>query len=339
MEELTPRDQIPENWLDRIRCPYCSTAPLKIERPAGSPENFSCPSCELAFRVAKADSSIFVLRDPIGTRTGFVGQWVNVKSFAQSMRNQANESQAKQQGAARKPELYASDQAMANEDPIFEKYSAEVIKNAADLYELGHGKGQIRETLSRYSGLRDDEIEEIFEYISRDKTSKAKVNISVPTWAMAAILIPFLCLLFYGIGIFIQYRMASSFEPGDEPRTVSIFQFGNLSDDMKKNVPDSVMDISMPVPVITPLDVTGGEIAACPLDAEAAVALYGAEVDDWQYHGLQKTWRLQSAFAEQITIPEGHLAVIPTIHEGISIRLIPGPVVINNSYLVMVRCP
>ena len=339
MEELTPRDQIPESWLDKIRCPYCSTAPLKIEHSAGISDHFSCPTCELAFRVAKADSSIFILRDPIGVNSGFVGQWVNIKSFSSSMRIGQQAPESVQQEGNKKLEVYATETAQNNEDPIYKKYAADIIKNAADLYELGHGIGQIKDTLSRYSGLRDEEIEEIFEYISRDKTSKAKVNISVPTWAMGFILVPFLCLIFYAIVVYVQYRTASSFTPGDEPRTVSVLSLGNLSDDMQDSIPDGIAEIAMPEPVVIPQEVTGGEIAACPADAEAAVVLYGAELQDWEYLSMQKTWRLQSTLAESITIPEGYLAVIPMIDKGISIRLIPGPVVLNNSYLVMIRCP
>ena len=339
MDELTPRDQIPESWLDKIRCPYCSTAPMNIEHPAGSPDNFSCPTCELAFRVAKADSSIFILRDPIGVDSGFVGQWIDIKSFSLSMRISQQGLAERKQPENKKPDIYATASQKNDEDPIYKKYSAEIIKNAADLYELGHGKAQIRSTLSRYSGLRDEEIDEIFEFISKDKTSKAKVNISLPTWAMGFIIVPFLCLISYAIFIYIQYQTDSSFTPGDEPRTISVLDFGNLSTENEDSISAGLMDLSMPKPIITPLEVTGEEVPACPVDAEAAMALYGAELEDWEYLSMQNTWRLQSTFAEQITIPEGYLAVIPTIDGGIFIKLIPGPVVINNSYLVMVRCP
>lgn len=340
MDDITPRDHIPENWVEKIRCPYCSTAPMNIVQPAGSPEHFSCPTCELAFRVARADSSIFILHDPIGHHSGYVGQWVGLKAFTSSMRIEPKDEQTKQHEFVN-PKVTEGevDPSELAKDPIYQKYSAEVIKNAADLFELGHGKPQIKDTLSRYSGLKDDEIDEILAYISRAKVSKAKVSIALPQWALGCILVPFLCLLSYAVIVFIQYQTASSFEPGDEPRTISVIELDNLPEGMQTIIPATIMDIAMPIPLIKPLPVSGGEIEACPVDVEGAMALYGGGVDDWEYRSLQKTWTLQSIFAEKIVIPEGHLGVIPTIDEGLSIRLIPGPVEINNSYLIMIRCP
>ncbi|MBI9049777.1 MAG: hypothetical protein JEZ00_10180 [Anaerolineaceae bacterium] len=340
MENLVPRDQIPQSWLEKSRCPYCSSAPLIIEHQPESPDHFVCPTCEMAFRVAKNESSIYVLHDPVGVSTGFVGQWVEMKTLISSTR-EIPKAEKQEQKPIKKQSVVSPAEGTTSDkrDSIYNKYPAEVIENAADLFEYGTSKQQIKETLNKYSELAEEEIDEIIDFISKRKVKQVAPTVSMPRWALGCIIVPFICLLAYGLIVYIQYRTASSFTAGDDPRSVSVMKYENLPEAIQNMIPPEVQEISMPVPLIEKLNVTGAEINPCPTDTDTAAVLYGGTPGEWDYNAQQKIWTLQAVVAETITVPEGHLGVIPYLNEGLSIQLMPGPVQISNAYLLVVRCP
>lgn len=347
METLLPRDQIPQSWLEKSRCPYCSSAPMVIEHIEGNPDQFACPTCELTFQVAQNSSNVFVVRDPLGVKTGYEGQWVEMKTLIENTHSGAapkepaqaplNKPSSQSESA---PNLSNQDAAPAiSRDPIYQKYSAEVIENAADLYAMGNSKQKIKEVLSRYSKLADEEIDEILNYISRKKSAESRGSFKLPRWALGIVIVPFVCLLAYALIVFIQYRASSSFAPGAAPKQVIVFEYANLPRAVRDLIPEEVQSVQMPSALVTQLEVTGGEVKACPSDGETAAGLFGGEAPDWQFNTAQQAWMMQSVYAQTLIIPEGYLSIIPIMNKGLSIQLVPGPARIMNAYLLLVRCP
>ncbi len=347
METLLPRDEIPQSWLEKSRCPYCSSAPLIIEHMEGNPDQFTCPNCELSFQVAKNSPSVFVIQDPIGVYTGYVGQWVEMKILMQGARSDSSSAPSVQtppREIISEPENTPTTgeetpTPAISQDPIYEKYSREIIENAADLYALGNSKQKIKDILAKYSGLADEEIEEILEYITRKKTSGSRGSIKLPRWAMGCVIVPFLFLLAYALIIFIQYRASSSVAAGAAPRVVTVMEYEKLPSFVRDLIPEEVQQVQMPAAIITQLEVTGGEVKACPEDGENAAGLFGGEALDWQFNSGQQAWMMQSIYARTLIIPEGFLSIIPILNKGLSIQLIPGPARVGNAYLILVRCP
>jgi hypothetical protein len=345
MEKLLPRDQIPQSWLERSRCPYCSSAPMVIEHIEGNPDQFACPNCKLTFQVAQNSSNVFVIRDPLGVKTGYTGQWVEMKTLIQDSHsgNTSQESMPKESrqttpnttatkpGNTVNPSIEEPTPAVSR-DPIYEKYSAEVIENAADLYAMGNSKQQIKETLSRYSKLADEDI-------TRKKTAESRRAFKIPRWALGFVIVPFVCLLAYALIVFIQYRASSTFAPGAAPKQVTVFEYANLPKAIRDLIPEEVQSVQMPSALVTQLKVTGGEVKACPADGETAAELFGGEALAWQFNTAQQAWMMQSVYAQTIIVPEGYLSVIPNMNKGLSIQLVPGPARVMNAYLLLVRCP
>jgi hypothetical protein len=347
METLLPRDQIPQSWLEKSRCPYCSSAPMVIEHIEGNPDQFVCPTCELTFQVAQNSSSVFVIRDPLGVKTGYEGQWVEMKTLIQDTHSGITPKEPVK--APLSEPITTSERAthpsseepapVISRDPIYEKYSAEVIENAADLYAMGNSKQQIKETLSKYSKLADEDIEEILNYITRKKTAESRRAFKIPRWALGFVIVPFVCLLAYALIVFIQYRASSTFAPGAAPKQVTVFEYANLPKAIRDLIPEEVQSVQMPSALVTQLKVTGGEVKACPADGETAAELFGGEALAWQFNTAQQAWMMQSVYAQTIIVPEGYLSVIPNMNKGLSIQLVPGPARVMNAYLLLVRCP
>jgi hypothetical protein len=342
METLHPRDQIPESWLEKSRCPYCASAPLVIEHPAGSPDQFSCPTCELTFQVAQKGPSVFVVRDPLGVASGHEGRWVEMKTLIEST-HPARPVMSPPPTMAPAPDSASSlpieeVPAQRMRDPIYDKYPAEVIENAADLYAMGNSKLKIKEILAKYSGLADEEIEEILLYSSRQKAA-ARPPFKLPRWALGCLVVPFLCLILYGLVVFVQYRAASSIGPEADPRVITIMEYEKLPRMVRDLIPEEVQQVQMPIAIVNKLDALGGEIQSCPEDGEQAAALFGGESLDWQYNTNQQAWMMQSVYGRNLLIPETYLVIIPLMNKGLSIQLVPGPAQIGNAYLLLVRCP
>jgi hypothetical protein len=325
---------------------------MVIEHNEGNPDQFACPTCELTFQVARNSSNVFVVRDPIGVKTGFEGQWVEMKILIENTHSKPTPKEstisepakitpnqaATQSGSTANPSIEEPAPAIVR-DPIYEKYSAEVIENAADLYAMGNSKQKIKEVLSRYSKLADEDIDEILNYISRKKSAESRRSFKIPRWALGFIIVPFVCLLAYALIIFIQYRASSNFAPGAAPKQVTVFEYDKLPRAVRDLIPEEVQSVQMPSALVTQLEVTGGEVKACPSDGETAAGLFGGEALDWQFNTAQQAWMMQSVYARTLVIPEGYLSIIPIMNKGLSIQLVPGPARIMNAYLLLVRCP
>ena len=343
MENPTAREQIPESWVEKSRCPYCSSAPLWIQHAADQPDYFVCPTCEMSFNIAQGEPSIFIRQDPVGAATGYEGRWVEMKTFIQA--TQVKNAAPKQE-AVTKPEISTpvenADPKAVNDQPrdeIYRKYPAEVIDNAAELYTLGNSKTKIKDILLSYSHLSDEACDEILAYISRKRTGEKIRTFKAPRWALGCIIVPFLCLIMYGLMVFFQYQTASGVNADADPQTITIFKYENLPKFLQKLIPEEVQEVQMPLAVITKLESTGAELTACPADAEAAAALFGGQPSEWEYKNGQKAWALQSNYARILNIPERYLVVIPVLNRGLLIQLVPGPAKINNAYMLLVRCP
>jgi hypothetical protein len=344
MENLIPRDQIPESWLEKSRCPYCSSAPLWIEHPTGEPDYFVCPNCEMSFRIAQNHPSVFVVDDPVGITTGYKGSWVEMKTLLQTTGGgQTNPKPVETPVVIEQPKIEPAMKsqpvAAGKQDLIYEKYTADVINIAAELYALGNSKEKIKAILVSRSHLSDDESDEIVTYVSQKSSGKNVRSLKLPRWAMGCAIVPFLCLLVYGLIFLIQYRSASGINVNAEPKVISIFEYEKLPQFLQDLIPQEVQEVKMPQTIVTKLEASGGEVQACPKTGAEAVALFGGESFDWQYKSGQNAWMLQSSYARTLSVPEQYLGIIPNLNKGLFIQFVPGPAKIGNAYMLLIRCP
>ena len=343
MENPIAREQIPDSWVEKSRCPYCASAPLWIQHPEGQPDYFVCPTCEMSFNVAQDQPSVFVLEDPIGVTTGYRGQWVEMKTLMQTTQTDRKDTQGKppqavEEAMDREPVVEVTPAESAQDD-IYRKYPADVIKNAAELYDLGNSKTKIKSVLMSYSRLSEEECDEILAFITHKTTGEKIRSFKVSRWALGIIIVPFLCLLAYGAVIFFQYKTASSVNADADPKTIAVFEYEKLPEFLRNLIPQEVQDVQTPIPLVTKLEPAGGEVSVCPASTEEAAVLFGGDPADWEFRRGQNIWTMQSNYARVVMVPESYLVIIPLINKGLSIQLVPGPAKINNAYILLMRCP
>ncbi|MBI9051317.1 MAG: hypothetical protein JEZ00_17975 [Anaerolineaceae bacterium] len=342
MENLIPVDQIPEKWLEKSRCPVCSTAPLLIDHPEGEPDRFFCPTCELCFQVAKNHPSIFILQDPLDSATGYLGQWVDMKTLIENSRAQKKAPERVSPAyPAPAPKTAVEDKEdEEKQDPIYKKYPASLINSAADLHEMGNSRQSIKDALARNKQLSEDDIDEILHHVSRQKRKKDAGSFKLPRWAMGCIIVPILFLISYLLmTLYFQYSFSKKLAAASEAMEMAVIDFEKLPGVILNFIPEDVQSMQMPKAMVTKSAATGFAQAACPADVQNAVSLFGGQAADWQFRDGQDAWILQSINVRTLNLPEGYIAIMPYLNKGLYIQITSGPARIQNAYLVMISCP
>ena len=348
MENFNPLDHIPDKWLEKSRCPVCSTAPLLIDHQEWEPDRFFCPGCELCFQVAKNSPSIFVLQDPLDYDTGYVGEWVEMKTLIENSRSRKHNLKSEspvQSGSpveAQKNDVDVDHEVTVEEklDPIYEKYPENIIDSAISLYEMGNSRQSIKNILSRNSQLSEGDIDEIIYYVTHQKRKKEPGSRKIPRWAIGCILVPALCIISYlCMMLYFQLSFANQLAASPNAVDITVIDFEKLPGFIRNVIPEDVQNTQMPKAIVTKYASTNMPQAACPTSVQGAVSLFGGQAEDWEKGSGQVSWNLQTNYLRTLNLPEGYVAVMPYLDHGLAIQITVGPARIQNAYLVAISCP
>jgi hypothetical protein len=339
MENIIPLDRIPDKWLEKSRCPVCSTNPLKIDHREGEPDRFLCPNCYFCFQVATSQPSVFVIQDPVDVRTGFAGKWVEMKTLVEQSRRQKQSVV----DPSTLPKSEVQNVKSAEEkftDLIYGKFSASLVDSAVELYEMGNSLSSIRNTLSRNSQLSDDEIGEIIGYISRHKRKKEKASFKPPRWAIGCIMVPLILFLLYlGVSAYLRYSFYKELAAAPGAIEITVIDFEKLPEGIQNEIPEEVRTMQWPKATITRFPSTNLPQTACPETVQTVVSLYGGKSGDWEEQGGNHTWVMTSDYPRVINVPEGFVAAVPYMKHGLNMQVVLGPARVQNAYVVSIACP
>ena len=343
MENINPLDRIPDKWHEKSRCPLCSTSPMHIEHNEDEPDWFICPKCELCFHVAQGAPSVYVLQDPEYSPTGYLGQWVEMKTLIQLGRTLASGPKSisvPEEKPPQKATVQVEDEEEPPLDPIYDKYPSSIIESALSLYEMGNSRQSIRDTLLRNSQLSEDGVEEIVNFVTRQKRKKEGGSFKLPRWAIGCITIPIVLLISYlVVMLFFRYSFQNELATSTSSIEYTVVDFEKLPGFLQNIIPEDIQNSQMPKAVVTKLPTTTLPQAACPTTEQGAVSLFGGQIGDWEYNAQQDSWVLQATYLRTLNLPQDYIAVMPSLNNGLVLQFASGPARIQNAYFVMINCP
>jgi len=285
--DLFPRQDIPDAWGAKGRCPMCGKSSLQVMHLSKSPDYLLCSSCDLSFEIEKS-SGIIRLKN-IPEELGFVEDelrynWVQPATLRNLMENRNLVKQQKAIPAAR--------EALSDED---------VWNRMLSLYKMGNKPKMIGFMLIQ-NGATKEQVEaaalKLKKWSEQDeKQQKGKL------WVLGVITLLLVMTIFLGGLAFTSSQIDNQLSQGrGSPQ-------GASQPSMPLVALNSLPDIVKPEFMKgSPLRVenVGPDYARCPTNSTNAAKLFGGDAAGWQPGSQPESWQMiTTGKPATIRIPKG----------------------------------
>jgi hypothetical protein len=288
--DLLPRQDIPDAWATKGRCPLCTNFSLKVVHLKGNPDYLLCSPCEFSFEV-EMNTGIIRLKN-IPEKLGFVEDelrhnWVHPSVFPRLLEERSAIIQ-KKATAVPKQEL--------TDEIVWERMLG--------LYRLGNQPKMIEFTLLQ-SGATQGQIEtaslRLKQWAEQDQKQQGQ-----KLWVVAGVTAILIICLVAGGWLFTTNQINSQLAQGRaNPATDNQ---PNLPLQVLNNLPDGIKPEFLKSPPAR-VERVGPDPTRCPTNATVASQLFGGDSAGWQPGGQPDTWQMiTTGKPATIRIPRGMYA-------------------------------
>ncbi len=316
--DLTPRDEIPDIWATRGRCPVCATETLKIVHLQGTPDYLVCTHCELSFEVETHGGTIRIKHFPeqLEFAEGDLRyRWVEPSVLRKFLENRRALLQEK---ASLIPPAALSDE--------------EVWDRMLGLYRLGNQPKTIQFMLIQVGATRE-QAESAFVRLKQWSEKDAQ-NKNKRLWLVLGITIALVVSLMAAV-VVISSRISSQLQAGKKNPPVANQSI--LPVQMLKVIPDSVKPEFLKSPPAR-VEKAGPEKSRCPLLSEEAASLFGGKAEGWKQGSQLGSWQMMSTdVPATIRIPKGMYSAFID-NTTFEFKSADGPATIYNVNFIVITC-
>ncbi|HEY5156378.1 MAG TPA: hypothetical protein VII93_00240 [Anaerolineales bacterium] len=316
MTNTQVRQNIPNDWSQKVTCPLCAVFKMQVVDPPNGPDQLRCDSCGISFELELGGDLIHVIEWPDGStalQEDVAGRWISVEELRTLVRMLAIQQRAGMD--ASNPTHHVN-----------EKLLAEISQTVESLHGLGNTPAQIGAILEE-NEPDPQRIEAAREAVNR--LERTERELQAVRLRSSLILAGVLLILMIGVGI-----VLSSVFLGKPNGTVGSQQAPILPNLAK------ALHLGTPViePTTTPEGTTSVKVSGCPNSPAEAAAMFGGQVDKWSSPSSSGWVMLTTSQAATIFVPKNMSAGYLQFSNQLSLTQVNGPATLTNIYYVAISC-
>jgi hypothetical protein len=361
MSEIKPRQNIPDAWAERGRCPLCATPGMHVLHPATGADQLQCAACGVAFEVEDGGARLHVCHWPdslpflyllvqddwmaAGSLRTLIQQatvtpaapesvspvTASLPSFPAAPEEQITASAVQSSTNAEQDTSESESKLEPSPEPTSPALNQTAIaSHVYKLRALGNSPKEIRTILTR-AEKDPKRIRAIFAIIAqmeRQEQSRQgrKLFVSLGVVGMIAVVL-------VAAGIFFQKSVLDQNQPaaGSTPQPTDAL-----------NAAVKILKLDTPVVQygVKPSDGSTGQKVSCPRYPQEAADLFGGVQSDWTSPGGSNGWvMVRKGKPADIYIPKGMKAAYLQLGKGMQLVDVLGPATLKNTYYLAVSCP
>jgi len=316
MTSTQVRQNIPDDWSQKVTCPLCAVFKMQVVHPLFGPDQLRCDSCGISIELELGGDHIHVMEWPDGhtaLQEDVADRWINVEELRTLVHLLAVRQRA----------------GMSTPNPnqrVNEELLAEVSRTVESLRGLGNPPAQILAILEE-NEVDPQRIEAAREAVNRLERTERELRARRLRFFL--LLAGVILILMIGAGIVISSAFPGKTDGSSDSHQVPVIPY------LVK-----ALHLGTPVtePTTTPEGTASGKISGCPNSPAEAAAMFGGQVDKWSSPSSTGWVMLTTSQTATIFVPKNMSAGYLQFSNQLSLIQVDGPTTLTDIYYVAIRC-